>query len=113
MLTERVVDESPRPEFISAVTDAFNLYLKADDMEPRYERGDRLLVNPSLPLIVDKDVLILSEKDASGQQRGLVRRLLSFTDDHWRVKCHNPLRVHSLSRKDWPTAIRVEASRAR
>lgn len=113
MLTERVIDEVPRPGFLSPKTEAFSFYLEADDMDPRYERGDRLLANPSLPLVEDKDFLFLGERDASGRQKGLVRRLLSFTDDHWRVKCHNPSRVHNLARSEWPNWIRIEAGRGR
>lgn len=112
MLTDRVIDEEPRPGSLSPQTEAFSFYLKSDDMDPRYERGDRLLANPSLPLVEDKDFLFLGAKDASGVRRGLVRRLLSFTDDHWRVKCHNPSKVHNLARSEWPDYIRIESARS-
>lgn len=114
MLTERVIDEVPRPAFLSPATEAFAFYLQSDDMDPRYQRGDRLLVNPSLPKsVIDKDYLFLSAKDASGAQKGLVRRLLSFTGDHWRVRAYNPSRVHNLARSEWPDTLRIEALRLR
>jgi len=113
MLTERIIDEVARPSFLAPATEAYAFYLKSEDMDPRFQRGDRLLVNPSLPVVIDHDYLFLGAKDASGSQRGLVRRLLSFTDTHWRVKCYNPARAHNLARSEWPTAFRIEALRLR
>jgi phage repressor protein C with HTH and peptisase S24 domain len=113
ILTERVIDTVVRPGYLSAETDAFSFYVKADDMEPRYERGDRLLANPSLPVVPGKDYLLLGEKAADGIQRGIVRRVLSFTDDHWRVRSYKLARTYNESRKEWPIAIRIEAGRYR
>jgi phage repressor protein C with HTH and peptisase S24 domain len=113
MLTGRIIDEVARPSFMAPATEAFAFYLKSEDMDPRFQRGDRLLVNPSLPVVIDHDYIFLCAKDASGSQRGLVRRLLSFTDTHYRVKCYNPARVHNLARSEWLTAYRIEALRLR
>jgi len=113
MLTNKVADELPRPATHSQQADIFAIYLQADDMDPRYERGDRLLVNKSMPVVPDRDVLLLTDKDDMGCQRGLVRRLLAIRPDGYEVRSYNPPRVEILPLAEWPFIYRIEASRGR
>lgn len=114
MLSPVVVAELPRPGSISVQTPVFAIYVQSDDMDPRYERGDRLLVNPALPLEPGKDYLFLTQPDEKGKQRAIIRRLVSFTDSHWRVKVYYPeARTYAESRADWPIWHRIEAVRGR
>lgn len=103
----------PRPAFHAPETDLFAIYLQADDMEPRYERGDRLLVNRSHPLVPGKDVLLLSAKDAEGRQKAVIRRLVRILADGYEVRRYNPAKTELAPFSDWPIAHHVEAARWR
>lgn len=89
------------------------MYLQSDDMEPRYERGDRLLVNRSLPIVPGKDVMLLSEKDGEGRQRAIIRRLIRVLDTGYEVRRYNPADSEIAPHSAWPFAYHVEAARWR
>jgi hypothetical protein len=76
-------------------------------------KGDRLLVNCSLPVLPDKDVVLLSVPDGQGHQRAIVRRLVREFDDHWRVKTYSPARTYNEPKAEYPEAHRIEAARGR
>ena len=103
----------PRPAFHSPEADLFAIYLQSDDMEPRYERGDRLLINRSLPLVPGKDVILLSDKDEEGRQRAIIRRLVRIQADGYEVRRYNPAENEHAPLAMWPFAYYVEAARWR
>jgi phage repressor protein C with HTH and peptisase S24 domain len=113
MLRDVPISRIPRPAFHAPEVDLFGIYLQSDDMEPRYERGDRLLVNRSLPLVPGKDVLLLSEKDQEGRQRAIVRRLLAILADGYQVRRYNPAQDEHAPLVEWPFAYFVESARWR
>lgn len=113
MLKDTVVDADPRPGYLSPQADVFAIYHQADDMEPRYERGDRLLISRHTPLVPGKDVLLLSAKDAEGRQRAVVRRLVAIRPDGYEVRSYNPPKVEVMPHTEWPLVHRVEAVRSR
>lgn len=113
MFSDVPIGRLPRPAFHSAEADLFAIYLQSDDMEPRYERGDRLLINRSLPLVPGKDVLLLSAKDSEGRQRGIIRRLVRILAEAYEVRRHNPAQDELAPVEAWPFAYYVEAARWR
>ncbi|MFO1080827.1 MAG: helix-turn-helix domain-containing protein [Reyranellaceae bacterium] len=113
MLTGSVVEYLPRPEYISPQSQAFCIYVPDDTMAPRFERGDRLLANPALPVVPDKDVILLAEPDAAGRQRGLIRRLVAIDGKRLTVRAYNPAGVAELDRAAWPYVFRIDAGRFR
>lgn len=113
MFLDAPIGRIPRPAFHAPEADLFAIYLQSDDMEPRYERGDRLLINRSLPLVPGKDVLLLSEKDSEGRQKGLIRRLIRILADAYEVRRYNPAQDELAPVTVWPFAYYVEAARWR
>ena len=114
MVRAEPIDYVPRAAGISQHANVFVIYLPTDDMEPRYERGDRLLVNPTLPIMAGKDVMLMSAVDAEGQQTALVRRLVGITPDQWRVKHYGDKPgTANESREKWPFCYRIEGARGR
>lgn len=114
MLTERVIDSYASPDTGER---AFAFYVQDDAAEPYYDRGDRVLVNPDMPLVVGKDVLLLADPDAEGRQKGILCRLLAISAEKWTVRRFTREketfvpRSHHLSRKEWPLAHRVVGAR--
>ena len=113
MLRDVPISRIPRPAFHSPEADLFGIYLQSDDMEPRYERGDRLLINRGLPLVPGKDVLLLSEKDGEGRQKAIIRRLLRILADAYEVRRYNPAETEHAPMRLWPFAYFVESARWR
>lgn len=113
MLTDSIIDHVLRPGYISPHVEAYAVYMPSDEMTPRYERGDRLLINPALPIVEGKDVILLSAADDQGRQRMMVRRLVSINATHYTVASHNPARTTEIKKADWPIVQRVEGARGR
>lgn len=66
-------------------------------------QGDLLLVHPSLPPKRGDDVL-LTRQSVDGERAALIKHLVSWTADHWKVKQWNPAREFQLKRTDWQQA---------
>lgn len=92
-----------RPAPLANIRRAFAVYVLGDSMAPAYEQGDLILVNPSHPPRRGDDVLLAGEID-NGDMAALVKRLLSWNADAWKVRQFNPQKDFSLSRTAWPKA---------
>src|SRR5258708_28429563 len=55
---------TPRPAILSGVRSAYAIYMVGDSMEPRYEPGWLLHVNPFKPPIRGRDVVVYKEGQA-------------------------------------------------
>jgi transcriptional regulator with XRE-family HTH domain len=73
-------------------------------MEPKYEPGDVIFVNPLIPGVPNKSV-VLRKQEVGGDM--LLRRLVSETPDEWTVQQLNPARTYSLPKAEWPICYRV------
>jgi transcriptional regulator with XRE-family HTH domain len=73
-------------------------------MEPKYEPGDVIFVNPLMPGMPNKSVL-LRKQEEGGEM--LLRRLISETESEWTVQQLNPPRTYSLPKAEWPICYRV------
>lgn len=89
-----------------AVPKSFYCFVTTEHMFPAYEVGDDVLINPTLPIINNSDILLVAGRD-NGQARATLRKLVDRTDTHWIVKQWNPIKTEKLDRKVWH-ALRVE-----
>ncbi len=89
-----------RPDPLRTVAGAYGVFVVGESMSPAYEQGDIALVHPSLPPRRGADV-ILSRQDPDGTRHSLVKRLLGWTDENWRVRQYNPPQEFDLPRTDW------------
>ena len=55
---------TPRPTNLAGVRDAYAIYMIGDSMEPRYEQGWLLHVNPFKPPIRGRDIVLYKTNDA-------------------------------------------------
>ena len=89
-----------RPEPLLTVRAGYGVFVVGESMSPAYEQGDIALVHPSLPPRRDVDV-ILTRHDVDGTRHVLVKRLIGWTDDAWRVRQYNPASEFELPRAEW------------
>ena len=61
----------PRDPRLESVPDAYGCFVSGDSMEPAYERGNLLLVNPSADVSPGDDCVFLRET-ADGQRYVLI-----------------------------------------
>jgi hypothetical protein len=99
----RPIDWVRRHPEVRSVADAFAVYLLGDSMRPRYEQGDRLTINPQKPIKPGDDALLIRQ-DSDGQEYALVKRVLGWNGQVWRVRQYNPEKDFELQRKVWQRA---------
>lgn len=96
----------PRPWYLGNVRDGYAVLVVGDSMEPVFEAGDMAVVNPRLPPRKDKNVVLVS-RESEGEFVATIKRLLGWTDKDWKLRQFNPRRDFTLSKKEWPKALRV------
>ena len=103
IVSSEPIDYVKRPEPLLHASKGFGVYVIGDSMVPAYVQGDLLLVHPSLPPKRGDDVL-LTRQSVDGERAALIKHLVSWTADHWKVKQWNPAREFQLKRTDWQQA---------
>lgn len=99
VITMESIEYIDRPSILENVSDAFAFYLSGDAMEPRYEQGERLLVNTRRPPRVGSDVLIILQSDDENRRPAMVRKLLAVSRDKVRLRQWNPARDFDFDRE--------------
>lgn len=100
----------PRPWYMKEVRDGYAVLVVGDSMFPTFEPGDMAIVNPRLPPMRGKDVILIGgEQD--GEFRASIKRLEGWTATQWNLRQFNPPRGEkhefSWAKRDWPKALRV------
>lgn len=77
------------------------IYVEGSSMEPVYETGDLVYVDPHRPPQAGRDVVIqLAAKTAAGEERCFLKRLVRRSGGKWRVKQFNPEKEFAFDEKD-------------
>jgi len=77
------------------------IYVEGSSMEPVYETGDLVYVDPHRPPQAGRDVVIqLVAKTAAGEERCFLKRLVRRSGGKWRVKQFNPEKEFVFDEKD-------------
>jgi phage repressor protein C with HTH and peptisase S24 domain len=77
------------------------IYAAGSSMEPVYEEGDLIYVDPHRPPRAGRDVVIqLVAKGARGEERYFLKRLVRRSGSKWRLKQFNPEKEIVLDEKD-------------
>lgn len=104
------IDLVPRPWFLARVKDAYAVLVTGESMQPVYDPGDMVLINPKLPPQKGKDAIFVAG-EAVGDFRASIKRFMGATDVHWLAKQFNPPDGQKadlkLDRKEWERALRV------
>ena len=103
VLSSEPVAWIPRDSRLEGITDAYGCFVSGDSMEPAYERGNLLLVNPTAPVGPGDDCVFVRET-SDGTRYVLIKRLVKANTQSWTVKQYNPARSYTLPRKEWQKA---------
>jgi phage repressor protein C with HTH and peptisase S24 domain len=77
------------------------IYAAGSSMEPVYEAGDLIYVDPHRPPRAGRDVVIqLVAKGPDGEERYFLKRLVRRSGNKWRLKQFNPEKEFALDDKD-------------
>jgi len=94
-LQDGPIGRTPRPANLVGVRDAYAIYMTGDSMEPRYEQGWLLHVNPVKPPIRGRDVVVYKT-----DQTVLIKQFLSRNDDELVLRQFNPDEILHIPRGD-------------
>jgi phage repressor protein C with HTH and peptisase S24 domain len=85
MFQDGPVGYTPRPANLAGVRDAYAVYMVGDSMEPRYEQGWLLHVNPFKPPIRGRDVVVYKTDEAV-----LIKQFVGWNGDTLVLRQLNP-----------------------
>lgn len=110
MLLEVAASEHRKdgPPSLEGVRGAYGVRVSGSMMEPRYEPGEIIWLNPNIPGRVGDYVLLFPD---DGSTRRCLRKLISETDSEWTVRQLNPDRTSKLKKSEWPTCLQVKDNR--
>lgn len=94
------------PAILEGVPGAYGLLVYGDSMSPAYRHGDTALIHPGLGPAADEDV-VLYDHPPNGDAEAIIKHLVSWTEDEWRLEQYNPPKEWTELRGDWPTCHRV------
>lgn len=102
----RGVSDVPQQQGIAApfapMAGSFSVYVFADDMAPRYFKGELVQVHPLQPIEEGKDCLIEKKNGTV-----LIRRLVKIADDKLRVQQYQPASEKDIARRDIKAAYPI------
>lgn len=102
-LSPDIIDYVRRPPALADAKDVYALYVEGSSMEPRFEAGELIFVNPNRPARPG-DYVVIQEPVSEDETRGFVKQLVKRTGD-W-VVCRQLNPVAELRFKATP-ALRV------
>lgn len=97
----------PRPHKLENISEAYGILVEGESMVPAFEPGDVAWVNPRLAPRRGRDVILYAETEGSADRRATIKRLKTWTDDHWTLEQWNPPKTFKLPRAEWTTCHRV------
>jgi transcriptional regulator with XRE-family HTH domain len=87
-------------EPLATVRGGYGVYIVGESMSPAYEQGDVALVHPGLPPRRGADVILIRQ-DPDGTRHVLVKRLIGWTEESWKLRQYNPAAEFELPRAEW------------
>ncbi|HLG86237.1 MAG TPA: S24 family peptidase [Alphaproteobacteria bacterium] len=85
---------------LATVRGGYGVYIVGESMSPAYEQGDVALVHPGLPPRRGADVILIRQ-EPDGTRHVLVKRLIGWTEESWRLRQYNPAAEFELPRAEW------------
>lgn len=94
-LEDGPIGYTPRPANLNGVRDAYAIYMIGDSMEPRYEQGWLLHVNPFKPPTRGRDVVVYKTGQAV-----LIKQFVGWQGDHLVLRQLNPDETFRIPRAE-------------
>jgi len=83
------VDHAEQPTPLLGTKDGFGVYVQGTSMEPKYHKGDTLIVHPGKPPRVG-DFVLIEALDKDGDGYALIKRLVGDDMENYTLKQFNP-----------------------
>jgi phage repressor protein C with HTH and peptisase S24 domain len=99
-MSSDAIQHIARPDPLMTVKAGYGIYVVGESMSPAYEQGDIALVHRGLPPRRQSDVILI-RREPDGTPHALIKHLLGWTDDSWRVRQYNPPSEYELPRDEW------------
>jgi phage repressor protein C with HTH and peptisase S24 domain len=90
----------PDPLMTVKAGSGYGIYVVGESMSPAYEQGDIALVHRGLPPRRQSDVILI-RREPDGTPHALIKHLVGWTDESWRVRQYNPPGEYELPRTEW------------
>lgn len=88
------VNYLPRPATLGFRRDVYALYVAGNSMEPRYDAGDPIFVDPSQPPSIGDDVIVqLRDSESDRVICALIKRLVRRSATYLELEQFNPARI--------------------
>lgn len=110
IVTFEAVEYLAPPEELLRVRDAYGILVIGDSMIPAYRPGDIAWVHPHKQKEREKDV-VLYHVPPLGEAEAIIKTLVSWTDQNWKLRQYNPLKDFTESLTDWPVCHRIVGKR--
>src|SRR5438876_825684 len=94
-LEDGPIGYTPRPSNLNGVRGAYAIYMIGDSMEPRYQQGWLLHVNPFKPAIRGRDVVVYKKDKAA-----LIKQFAGWEKDALLLRQLNPAREIKVPREE-------------
>lgn len=94
-LEDGPIGYTPRPANLAGVRDAYAIYMIGDSMEPRYEAGWLLHINPFKPPTRGRDVVVYKKDQAV-----LIKQFVAWNDDALVLRQLNPEETLRIPREE-------------
>jgi phage repressor protein C with HTH and peptisase S24 domain len=94
------------PSILEGVMNAYGILITGESMEPEFRPGDMALINPHLQPMRD-ETHVFYDHPPDGEAEAMVKRLVGWTDEKWKLRQFNPALDFDEDRADWPTCHRV------
>ena len=94
-LEDGSIGYTPRPANLNGVRGAYAIYMLGDSMEPRYDQGWLLHVNPFKPAIRGRDVVVYKKNKAV-----LIKQFVGWDKDALVLRQLNPAREIKVPREE-------------
>tara|TARA_R100000234_G_C4996463_1_gene178199 strand:+ start:758 stop:1354 length:597 start_codon:yes stop_codon:yes gene_type:complete len=85
---DRAVDHIARPSFLMGQSNAYAVFVVGSSMEPRFNAGEILYIDPDVPIRQGADVVVQLNHD--GELTAVVKRFISTDNSGVRLKQLNP-----------------------
>lgn len=79
-----------RPPLLENVPGGFAMFVVGDSMRPRFRPGELLLIHPKRIASAGDEVLIVKVNGRTGEHEAMVKELISYSGDVYRLRQHNP-----------------------
>lgn len=100
------IDQLPGPEELRHVRDPYGILIVGESMVPAYRPGDIAWVNPRKLPERDTDV-VLYHVPPFGEAEAIIKTLVSWSPQEWKLRQYQPPRDFIESIIDWPICHRI------